>query len=396
MNPSMSNLLYKVCTKKKRLCVFGMGIAAQTSCKFFLDELGITPDCYTDNSPSKWGETLFGIPCISPKELFREYDKYACIISTTKYYKEIGQQLDEAGLDDWILAMELQDLFLEDSYLAHFIGIDKFPAYVPLHKKYPPRANREYAMCNKIAVYSCITGRYDTPIMTSVRPENIEYYMVTDDVKAALEAGWPNVIDIDEVVPGDIDRSDSALMNRWCKMNGHRLFPEYHWSIYMDGKLTPKIDISQYVSYTSRVGISTFTNGLRHKDIGARDLYGEIIFLSYYFKINQSKDDVKSLIDKIKIQLCKYANEGCPRQRYQIEGSVIARDHDNPMADKIMNDWFNEYRNGIRRDQISFEYVIWKNGIDMKDYIPIQGEIYDYFMRNQHGYEKTKGVLKVK
>ena len=388
MNPSMSNLLCEVCTGQKKLCVFGTGIAAQTSCKFYLDELGLIPDCYTDNDPAKWGKSLLGRPCISPKELFHECDKYACIISTARHYEEIGRQLDEAGLDDWIVAAELQELFLEDSYLAYFIGIDKFPPYVPLHKVYPTYELCEYAMGNRVAVYSCITGGYDTPVMASICPDNIDYFMVTDDMKAARESGWPNVIDIDEVVPVDIDRNDPALMNRWCKMNGHRLFSDYHWSIYMDGKLSPNVDISGYVKYTSKIGISTFTNGVRHKDIGARDLYGESIFLSHYFRRYKPDDEASILIDRMKTQLRRYANEGCPRQKYQIEGSVIVRDHDNPMADKIMDDWFDEYRNGIRRDQISFEYVIWKNGIDMNDYVPIQGNIYDYFKRGQHSHER--------
>ncbi|MBO6155239.1 MAG: DUF616 domain-containing protein [Lachnospiraceae bacterium] len=369
MNPSMSNLLCEVCTGEKKLCVFGMGIAAQTSCKFLLDELGIVPDCYTDNNPARWGEELFGRPCISPDELFRQRDQYACIISTTKHADTIGKQLDEAGLEDWIIAMELQDLFLEDSFLAYFIGIDKFPPYVPLYKEYPPHAFREYAMGNRVAVYSCITGGYDTPVMTSVCPDNIDYFMITDDVKVARDAGWPNVIDIDKVVPKDIDRNDPALMNRWCKMNGHRLFQKYHWSIYIDGKLKPKVNISKYVKYTSQIGISTCLIGVRHKDLNARDLYGEGFCLKRIFFSKGILND--KLMQKVKKQLRKYASEGFPRQKFQIEASAIVRDHDNILADIIMDEWFEEYEKGVRRDQLSFEYVLWRNGIDMKDYCPI-------------------------
>ncbi len=386
MNPSISNLLCEVCTGKKKLCVFGTGIAAQASCKFFLDELGIVPECYTDNNSAQWGKLLFGRPCISPNELLRHCNDYACLISTTKYADEIGRQLEDGGLIDWCIAMELQDLFLEDSFLANFIGIDKFPPYVPLHKNYPPHAQREYKMGDRVAVYSCITGGYDTPVMSSIYPDRIDYFMVTDDAESVRKAGWPNVIDIDTVVPENIDRNDPALMNRWCKMNGHRIFPDYHWSIYMDGKLKPKVDISKYVIYTSKIGISTCLIGVRHKDLNARDLYGEGFCLKrIFFSQNILTDD---LMDRVKKQLQRYASEGFPRQKFQIEASAIVRDHDNVLADKIMDEWFDEYKNGVRRDQLSFEYILWKNGIDMKDYSPIPFKSNEIFEWCPHSYVK--------
>lgn len=51
--------------------------------------------CFSDNDPAKWGQTVEGVPVIPPKEL-RKYSNLPVII-TSSYFKEISSQLISLG-----------------------------------------------------------------------------------------------------------------------------------------------------------------------------------------------------------------------------------------------------------------------------------------------------------
>lgn len=70
--------------------------------------------------------------------------------------------------------------------------------------------------------------------------------------------------------------------------------------------------------------------------------------------------------DKIVEQLSGYMEDGMPRNYGLISGGFLVRDHNNSIADKVMNEWYEEFLKGEKRDQLSFPYVAWKNGIAME------------------------------
>ena len=53
---------------------------------------------------------------------------------------------------------------------------------------------------------------------------------------------------------------------------------------------------------------------------------------------------------------------------------VLIREHNNPVCVKLMEDWWKELEEGSRRDQISFPYVLWKNGYVKEDVFTICDE----------------------
>ena len=51
-----------------------------------------------------------------------------------------------------------------------------------------------------------------------------------------------------------------------------------------------------------------------------------------------------------------------------VEATIIIVDLNNPIAKKIMDDWWYELlRSHSGRDQLSFPYVLWKNGYHISD-----------------------------
>ena len=59
--------------------------------------------------------------------------------------------------------------------------------------------------------------------------------------------------------------------------------------------------------------------------------------------------------------------KGMPRNYGQFECSFLARENNNKTCMKLMDDWWNEVQRFSYRDQISFMYCAWKNGINKED-----------------------------
>ena len=66
-------------------------------------------------------------------------------------------------------------------------------------------------------------------------------------------------------------------------------------------------------------------------------------------------------------QMERYIKEGMPVRYGMPEMMVIAREHRNPICIKIMEDWWHEFDTESQRDQLSFMYVMWKNGMSLHD-----------------------------
>ena len=59
--------------------------------------------------------------------------------------------------------------------------------------------------------------------------------------------------------------------------------------------------------------------------------------------------------------------KGMPRHYGLNETNVIYRKHTESSIINLMESWWNCIRDISKRDQLSFSYVLWKNGIPVKD-----------------------------
>ena len=73
------------------------------------------------------------------------------------------------------------------------------------------------------------------------------------------------------------------------------------------------------------------------------------------------KNKIQDLIRKMKL-------EKFPTKYGLFEANVIAVDLKNENAKKIMNDWYNIFKESeCYRDQIILPYVLWKNNLKFED-----------------------------
>ena len=201
---------------------------------------------------------------------------------------------------------------------------------------------------NKIAVFTCITNRYDDIPEPQYIDKDIDYFMISETPPPSTSTfRW---IDIKNAVPESI--IDDKDRNRYCKMHGAEIFKDYRYSIYLDGNMLIKGKISNWINKISDCGLALFAHPSRE------NIFEEGLKL---YSIGQYNNE------KIIGQISKYLEEGMPLATGLFQCGVIVRDNPNHIATQLMHEWFYEYMNGVKRDQLSFSYVLWRQGINYND-----------------------------
>ena len=192
-----------------------------------------------------------------------------------------------------------------------------------------------YFSDQKIAVYSALFDAYDEIPEPLFMPDNISYFIITDQ-EVRPDSRW-TPIPPESVLPEEV-RGDAVLSNRWCKMHPDLLFPEFNYSIYLDANILPVSDLTPLVAGLERFPVAMF----RHKTRNC--VYEEVRAC-----ILQRKDKKSSLLAHQE----RLRKEGIPEHWGLLEAPVIARKHHDPRCLSIMNAWWENFRTGSRRDQIS-------------------------------------------
>ena len=101
------------------------------------------------------------------------------------------------------------------------------------------------------------------------------------------------------------------------------------------------------------------------------------------------KDDLVT----IKNQITRYKKQNYPHENGLISATVLFREHHNQHVKKTMETWWNEIKNGSKRDQISFNFSAWKN--NFKPYI-IDGDVRNnayFYMLGKHRKSFLKKLI---
>ena len=72
-----------------------------------------------------------------------------------------------------------------------------------------------------------------------------------------------------------------------------------------------------------------------------------------------------------------------------MKSGIIVRDHNNPTCIDLMEQWWNQIKTKSKRDQVSFNYLIWKNNLK---YSFIQwNELVNNYFKLGYKHSKTRG-----
>ncbi len=122
---------------------------------------------------------------------------------------------------------------------------------------------------------------------------------------------------------------------------------EYDLSIWHDGNIQINCDLDQFVKENFNTGLAV----MKHPGWDCVYQEGKIVKSS-----NKDKSEV------VDAQLKKYMEEGYPLCNGLVATGVMIRKHTKDVK-KFCELWWKELQNGSLRDQLSFNYVMWKNEI---------------------------------
>lgn len=305
-----------------KICIWGAGYLAKTTCKNVLKILNIEPFCFCDNNKDLIGTTVFDeIKVIDSAELYEEKEKIIWIICVRiPKVDEVMTQLISMGFKKMIF---IADISCDSRVVRHY-----FPF-----------------MENKAVAYTCIINGYDQLHYPSEEiAEKYDCVLISDRQPDELRT-YKEWIDAKDIIVSD--KLDNTRINRYCKINAHKIFPHYYRSIYLDGNIQLKKNLDIFLENNNSLGITVLSPS------GYKDVYREASH-----KMNQTVENG----DVISKQMEKYWSEGLPEYSGSWYCGILVRNHNSIICKKLMEEWWEEVVNYSKRDQLSLPYVIWKNG----------------------------------
>lgn len=219
---------------------------------------------------------------------------------------------------------------------------------------------------NRIVVYTAIFGGKDNLKEPLYKIKNADLICFTDNIDFKSDSY--------KIIIRQGTHQDPNLSAKKYKLLGDPFLDKYKYSIWADGNQLlkfkdAKVLVNSYLRYNN---LALFA----HPD-GRDCIYDECDFLvenNHIFNFDYP--------EKMINQIIKYKKEGMPKHAGLIAGGFIIRKIHSTKVKKIMNLWWKEVTNHSRRDQLSFNYVIWKL---REKYGVIQGSYWDNEYMNALG-----------
>jgi hypothetical protein len=206
-------------------------------------------------------------------------------------------------------------------------------------------------MKNKIVIYTAIFGGKDELLEPAFLPEGCDFVCFTDSELSSR--AWQ--------IRREIGFSDDPVRNaKMYKILPHKFLPEYEYSIWIDGNILLRGDCNALISkYLSNSNIAFFDHAQTKLDPRS-SVYEEAASLLAMADKGKAKDDP----ELIKRQIERYRTDGYPGDNGLIVGMEIVRRHNSLDVIQAMEAWWSEIQSQSRRDQLSFNYVAWKNKLN--------------------------------
>lgn len=279
-------------------------------------------------------------------------------LEISKFYR-LGKKIHDWSFTNLIIKKKLIGKIKKK--IAYF----KLKRMVGLSSKYPSVSYiPNYFLNENIAVYTCVFGNYDAISEPLCHSNNIDYYLITDS-PITDETRW-KIVDITKFEKNLVNL-DNVKKNRWFKMHPHIIFPEYRYSIYIDGNVVPITDFTEFVNRIGKAGVAM-----------NRHSYNDCVYKEALFNLLTIK---KVSEEEIRKQVEYLRSNGMPKNYGMVTCNVIARDHQNKICQVLMEEWWKEFCSHCSRDQLSFPYVAWKNGISIDDVSTLGSDSW-----NHHAY----------
>lgn len=218
--------------------------------------------------------------------------------------------------------------------------------YIHLSKKIKKDLYLKYKKTRKAktVIYTSFTGNYDSLINHKYISKDFDYICFTDK-----KIKNPGIWEIKKIINSNLDLNRKS---KQYKIFSNKFLNKYKYSIWVDSN----IDI---VSNTLEKRVDELIKQNKKISIGIH-FERNCIYQEARACINQQRDEPEIILKEIKF----LKKERYPKNNGLFENNIIFREHNNHKIIKLMENWWWMIENFSRRDQLSFNYVLWKNKIE--------------------------------
>ena len=227
--------------------------------------------------------------------------------------------------------------------------IKKMRKKVTLTKQYI--SNHEEEVCppikwkkKKIAVYTAIIGKYDRLTEPKFVSPFCDYYIFCDAEIPETSIWKKRDLPTDEKYL-NLNNYQRA---KYFKIFPHIFFPDYDYSIWVDGNITIVGDLAPFVE---RMGDKVMAE-FQHPN-------NDCIYDEAFSIVSQGKAQGS----EVRKQIRQYKKENFPAHYGLFENSFIVRAHNDENCICLMDMWWDQMQKFTWRDQLSLSYVLWKSGL---------------------------------
>ncbi len=197
-----------------------------------------------------------------------------------------------------------------------------------------------------VAVYTAIFGNYDDLKEPEGPILNADLYCFSDNLN--LIGNFFRVIYVPLPLP------DAVRSARKYKILGHPIVNKYHYSIWIDAAFRLKFHDALEVIRKCLPEESDYLATVRNATKNC--IYQEY---EYIKTVNNRPRflDHQHIMDR---QIETYRQEGYPENNGLISSGLLIKNNRSKDLQELMLAWWKEITKYSRRDQLSFNYVVWK------------------------------------
>lgn len=205
---------------------------------------------------------------------------------------------------------------------------------------------------NKIAIYTVLTGGYDSLDQPKVIDDRFDYFCFSNDIPKESIGIW-------QIRKFEGDFPSKQIESRFPKMHPWEVLPEYEFSVYMDANIRIE-SVEFYNAICKKISQGTTLSGIKHPFRNCAYIEGYEVF-TYGLE--------KSMATIVK-EMRFIRKEGLPRRFGMYEANIILRKHSDEKIKSQCELWWEMINKYSRRDQLSYSYTLWKTGIPFDYLIP--------------------------
>ena len=214
-----------------------------------------------------------------------------------------------------------------------------------------------YFLDERIAIYTSVFGDYVKINEPFILPDNCDFFIISDS--KPKNSNWKHLnLDISNF--GLLGKSD-AEKNRFFKMFPNKIFKKYKYSIYIDGSIKIMTDLTEFVHDINKYGLKA---------------HGHYRNSCVYDEIKKCKKLRKDTDENLTKHFMHLKASGMPKKFGLLEAGILVREHHSPICISLMEEWWHEFSQYSKRDQISLPFVLWKFGINVTEVSTLGNDIY--------------------